>query len=189
MRSNLKKIFTTRNALLIRNILRTSLVVLFIFTISACALFFPDRTAPKSGSYAVTEPLEPWTKLPVTDDPNATDSLKADAAFENQKSGAIISINSLCRKYQNSTVDDLTRGLVIGIKNKKTINEKSITVDNENAKDTLLEGIVDEVAVQIRTIVLKKNFCTYDFIYVALPQKYSEGVEDFEKFVSSFKEK
>ena len=69
----------------------------------------------------------------------------------------------------------------------KILSQKQTVIDNANALDTLFEGIVDGVKVNINTIVLIKNACTYDFIYVEVPKGELHSAKDFESFVASFR--
>jgi len=41
-------------------------------------------------------------------------------------------------------------------------------MDGAEALDSTFQGIVDNVDIQIRTVVLVKNFCTFDFIHVVI---------------------
>jgi len=157
-----------------------------VFLLSACAVIFPDRTAPKSASYNVTPPPAPWQKVAVGEATAATDSLKADLAYENPETGAIISLNSLCRKYNNATLESLTKNLVRGIHNKKLLSQNPVSVNNASGQDSFFEGMVDGVKINLRTVVLKKDYCTYDFIYVVIPDRERNDRKDFDRFVASF---
>lgn len=169
------------------NRVRIVCLLLVFMESSGCALLFPDRTAPKSGNYRVTNPPSPWSKLKPGEDIDAPEAFKADLAFENPKTGAIISLNSVCRKYQESSLDSLTESLVRGIDQRETLERKDLTLDGVAALNTVYLGFVDGVKLKIETVVLKKNFCTYDFIYVVIPEKEKESHFIFEQFIHSFK--
>ncbi len=152
----------------------------------SCALLFPDRTAPKSASYTVKHPSDPWKKLSVGENPSSVDAMKADLAFENTETGAVISLNSICRKYNDGTLETLTLNLVRGIEQRVTIQQNKIKLKDSDALDSLFEGIVDGVKVRINTIVTIKNQCTFDFIYVEVPKDGKINTKDFQSFVTSF---
>lgn len=158
-----------------------------LFTLPACALLFPDRTAPKSSDYLVTPPPAPWHKLTPGAGADSTEAMKADLAYENPDTGAIISLNSLCRKYTEATLDSLTSNLVRGIGARETLARKELTIDGAPALDTLFSGEVDKVRLHIRTVVLIKDSCTYDFLFVSVPKRSGTGSNDFETFLASFK--
>lgn len=166
---------------------RMGIIFSVAIAVSGCSILFPDRTAPKSGDYSVTSPGGPWEKVAVGESSAATDSLKADHAYENPESGAIISINSICRKYAGATLDSLTNNLVRGIGEKKLVNQTRRTLDGAEAQDSIFQGVVDNVAVKIRTVVLKKDECTYDFLYVTIPERERDNGVAFENFVASFR--
>ena len=154
---------------------------------SGCSILFPDASAPKSGAYSVTPPGDPWKSIPVGERTDSIDALKADVAYEDTRSGAIISLNSLCRKYTNASLDELSRNLVLGIKDKQVLSERDFELSGAPAKDTVIQGEVENAKVQIRTVVLKKNFCTYDLIFVASPERVQISEKYFDEFIKSFK--
>lgn len=163
------------------------LAAFLTLTLSGCALLFPDRTAPKSVNYQISPPTNPWQKIMVGDDPNSIDALKADLAYENPQSGAIISMNSLCRKYTDHNLESLTNNLIRGIDERKLLDRKQTKVVDSDALDSTFEGMVDNVRLKIRTVVLIKNSCSYDFIYVSVPQKEQNSHDAFEAFLASFR--
>ncbi len=162
------------------------LVLALLLCGPGCAVLFPDRTAPKDHGYDVKAPPSPWHKLATGDDPNSVDSMKADQAFENPETGAIISLNSICRKYTKSSLEVLTNNLVRGVGDRKMTDRKEITLDGERALDSTFEGVVDGVFLQLRTVVMTKNECTYDFIHVSIPKREPGNSRAFEDFIASF---
>lgn len=155
--------------------------------LSSCAVLFPDRTAPKSKDYIVSTPDSPWHKLATSDDPNSTDAMKADMAYENPETGAIISLNSICRKYSPSSLDVLTNNLVRGIGNREVVKRSEIKLADAPALDTVFSGLVDNVHLNIRTVVMVKNSCSYDFIYVTVPERDARNAGAFDRFLASFR--
>jgi hypothetical protein len=159
----------------------------FLLILSGCAVLFPDRSAPKSSTYQILSPDAPWHRLDLARDSEAIDTIKADLAYENPETGAIISLNSLCRKYTDATLENLTNNLVRGINNREVLRQENAEVDGAKALDTLFKGQVDNVDLHIRTVVLIKDKCTYDFIYVSIPKKEKNSGQAFEKFLASFR--
>jgi hypothetical protein len=158
-----------------------------VLALSSCAIFFPDRSAPKSSTYQILSPDSPWHRLDLARDSEAIDTIKADLAYENPETGAIISLNSLCRKYTDATLETLTNNLVRGINNREILRQETAEIDGTKALDTLFKGQVDNVDLHIRTVVLIKDKCTYDFIYVSIPKKEKNSGQAFEKFLASFR--
>lgn len=158
-----------------------------LLTATSCAVLFPDRTAPKSSDYRVASPAAPWHKLVVDKEGATVEAMKADLAYENPETGSIISLNSLCRKYTDESLEDLTNNLVRGIGKRQQLRRTETKVDGADALDSLFEGEMDNVRLNIRTVVLKKNECTYDFIYVSIPKREGASAQAFESFLASFR--
>lgn len=152
----------------------------------SCALLFPDHLSPKSSDYKITPPGKPWTKLAVGNDPDSMESMKADLAFENSKNGSIISLNSLCRKYEKTSLESLTDSLVRGIGRRELVDQKETTLDGAKALDSVFTGVVEKVEVRIRTVVSFRESCTFDFISVSIPKRDHDEDRTFNAFLASF---
>ena len=48
-------------------------------------------------------------------------------------------------------------------------------------------GAVDGVPLKMAVVVMKKDFCLYDFSYFAPPGGFSRGISDFEGYLNGFK--
>lgn len=165
----------------------TGIAIAIMSSFVGCAILFPDRSAPKSANYSIQPPADPWRSVPVGESPESIEALRADMAFENTRTGAILSLNSVCRKYTAASLEELSRNLVLGIREKKVIRERFFEVDGTRAKDTMLAGEVENAPVQIRTVVMKKNQCTYDFILVSTPERMESSEPAMDSFLASFK--
>jgi hypothetical protein len=159
---------------------------LLFMLVPSCALLFPDHMAPKSSDYKIAPPPSPWSKLAVGKDPNSMESMKADLAFENARTGGIISLNSLCRKYDDTSLEALTNSLVRGIGRRELHEQTETKIDGAKALDSTFTGEVDQVKLKIRTVVVFKDSCTFDFIYVSIPKRDHDGDKAFDAFLASF---
>jgi hypothetical protein len=162
------------------------LLALAFLLLPSCALLFPDHMSPKSSDYKVITPTSPWNKLPVGTDPNSMESMKADLAYENSQTGSIISINSLCRKYEDTSLESLTNSLVRGIGRRELVDQKEIVLNGAKALDSTFSGEVEHTPIRIRTVVTFKDYCTYDFISVSIPKRDHDGDKTFNAFLASF---
>ncbi len=167
---------------------RTGFPALLIacFLHAGCSVVFSDRSAPKSANYYVNPPPSPWKPVPVGQDPGSIEALRADIAYEDPRTGAIISLNSICRKYWSLSLDEMSRNLLLGIKKAKEIKFKYLKIDGGNAKDSTHHGESNDTPVKIRTVVIKKSRCIYDFIYVSEIAGAENSESTFEDFLSSF---
>jgi hypothetical protein len=111
-----------------------------------------------------------------------------DLVFTNPQINATMTLNSTCNeKKKNYSLRALSESLLIGIKGKEALERKEITVDGQPALRTIYTGSMNNVPIQIATVVLKKDICIYDFTYASSPQNFDLGIADFDNFVSQFK--
>jgi hypothetical protein len=81
----------------------------------------------------------------------------------------------------------LTNNLVRGIGNRELVKRSEIRLAGAPALDTLFRGLVDNVHLNIRTVVMVKDACSYDFIYVTVPERDARNGGAFDKFLASFR--
>ena len=149
-----------------------------IFLIAGCATLNISIDEKKSTQYEYATLPQHWKHIENT---------KADASFWSEKSAATIFINSLCRRYENTSLHQLTRNLLLGIQDISIIKTESIMLDEREAKHTIATGKLDGVAVKMNIYVTRKNYCIYDMSYSAIDKNYDIDLSDFEKLVSSLK--
>lgn len=136
-----------------------------------------------------------WTRL--TDkqqggdmkNPEATATEIPDAAYQSSKSAAVISINSSCRTGETSEVDlkALANQLTYGLSNISQRSERNLTLQGTKALQTTVQGKLNQNEIALRTVVLRKNGCIYDLLYMAPPARFAENEPDFERFVASLR--
>ena len=60
-------------------------------------------------------------------------------------------------------------------------------LDGRGALRTISTGETDGVPLKFDSVVLKKNDCTIDLVYISKPENYSDNVADFEAFYNGFR--
>src|SRR3984893_301959 len=60
-----------------------------------------------------------------------------------------------------------------------------LTVGGRSAQRAVLRGSLDGTPVEVEAIVIKGDQCVYDFLYVASPEDFAAGREEFRAFVES----
>ena len=179
-------------------------VILFIsFTVlstvlgSGCGLLFTTvkPVDEKSKNYRVADLSKDnldWTRL----EPSASDSSPAsapaessdltDVAYQSKQTASIISLNSACRlKAGPDSLAVISHELILGVTEVSQHDEKNIDVSGMPALETTLQGKLNGEPIAMKTVVLKKEACTYDLIYVARPAHFLAQQADFSHFVSS----
>lgn len=186
--------------------MRITLLILFLLLLDGCSTgqVLIGNVKPvdeKSESYGVMDLSKgnpDWLKLdPKTEDTNptpqdaATTSTEiADVAFQSKSTAAIISLNSACRDskdYENKDLRTLTHVLLLGSSDVTLRDEKEYSISGSPALQTTIEGKINGEKVMLRTVVIKRQTCVYDLVYVARPQTFDAHVEDFSHFVASLR--
>jgi hypothetical protein len=192
-------------------ILWTPAVLAFAFLSGGCGLLIGNvkPVEEKSDHYGVMDLAKPeWKKLdPLaagsgeeSRDPETTKTEIADAAFQSQKSAAIISINSSCRPALAGQASDdpeearaelrkLSYLLLLGISDFSERTERNLTIQSVPALETTVQGKMSGAPIRLRTVVLKRATCVYDLMYMAEPSRFAASEKDFSDFVASLRVK
>ncbi len=134
-----------------------------------------------SKGYRVAVPGEPWAPVPGG---------PADLELRHRDSAAVIAANASCdavMSRRNTRL--LTRQLLIGIRDRRVVENGEIDVAGRAAARAVVEARQEDThaPVRIETIVLTDNRCVYDFIHVAPAAAFAETAGDFTRFVDSFR--
>ena len=105
------------------------------------------------------------------------------AAFHNDGIGGTISTDAFCgASFEDLPLKTLTGQLFAGVAKRGIIKEEEFVLDGRGALRTVSSGMVDGVSLKFDSVVVKKNNCTIDFVYIVPPENYSRGAADFEAF-------
>ena len=130
--------------------------------------------------YRLTLPGSEWSV--------AADS-KADIELRHQDGLAAMLANAECDDRAKSRSAGLLLGqLLIGLRDRATIEENEVSLDGRQALHRVLDGRVaaDGAPTRIEAYVLKEQGCVYDFAYAAPPASFEAWRADFRRFVESF---
>jgi hypothetical protein len=172
-----------------RIILFFAMAVLGLHT-SSCGILFgsSQEIDTKSHDYSILKLNQDPAWKPVHDihKSESPPADREDIAFENTQTKAVISLNSDCTESKTTSLETLSSTLVLGL---TEVEQKRIEVDHVPAIETTLETSEPnspQANVRIRTIVLRKSGCSYDFMYIAAPSYFDRNLEDFNRFVKGF---
>ncbi|PIR16328.1 MAG: hypothetical protein COV46_08765 [Deltaproteobacteria bacterium CG11_big_fil_rev_8_21_14_0_20_49_13] len=105
------------------------------------------------------------------------------AAFHNESLGATISTDAFCgSSFEDLPLKVLNSQLFAGTTDLKIKKETEFMLDERGALKTISTGSTDGVPLKFDSVVIKKDNCTFDFIYISPPESYADGVADFETF-------
>jgi hypothetical protein len=130
------------------------------------------RAEKREGAYALGEPGEGWQRV---------EAGGADHAWYHPALGASLYSDANCgRRFEDRPLPDLARSLLSGIATEAPGPGRSLEIDGREAWQATVAGRLDGVAVQLAVGVLKKDGCTYDVVYVALPERFDAGLPAFD---------
>lgn len=132
-----------------------------------------------------------WEKLEnpkPTDDTESTEM--TDVAYQSKRTASIISLNTACRervKNPTSTLRQFTQELLLGFADVSEKKERELTHRDVPALETTITGKLRGQPMSLRAVVIRKDECLYDLMYVARPAHFSEQESDFSRFVESLR--
>jgi len=160
---------------------RAGLGFIYVVLIAGCGYYgtfkggiFKNREV----KYRVGTLSSDWTLLKVRDN---------NLAFFNEKLGATIQANAMCKDIDDVSLKVLTNHLLIGLDGRKKIFSRRLPFDGREALQTVVEGKLDGVAIKLDIYVLRKNNCVYDFAYFTRRGHFDRGRADYRRFVKGFK--
>lgn len=109
-----------------------------------------------------------------------------DLAFSETDTGRAISINSTCEGHDDPPLPVLTRHLLMGFTEREELSQELIMLDRREALRSRHLAKLDGVPVELELVVLKKDGCVFDFIYVAPPGQAEARMADFEALLAGF---
>jgi hypothetical protein len=164
----------------------------------------------KSHSYRVLDLSKDdsdWTKLDpkkVSGDDASSDESSteiSDLAFQSKSTASIITLNSNCRdggavdgRATERELQDVSRLLLLGFTDITLREEAMLDIQGTSALQTTVKGLLPEdpsrdttkrIPMMLRAVVLKPKRCTYELVYISIPDHFHKKEEDFNRFVSS----
>lgn len=146
---------------------------------SSCSVSGPLREDVKASGYKLGTLSSDWQPL-------KSSTSGADAVFMNSKTKALISVNSVCDRYPDSSLESLSEDLLSPIKSAQVTEQKELMVSSRQALFTAVQGNLDGVPVVANLVVLRKNRCLFDFSIYG-KSLLADQKDAFLKFVLGFK--
>lgn len=160
---------------------RFLLFYIALFILPSCMFFGSSKavyTKPAK-PYKIDAPSGDWERLNIED---------IDAAFWNNKLKAGMAFAVDCSADKRGEINTITNRLFIGLKERKSIENKKLLLNERKAATATASGSIDNNKIIIKTYSLIDDSCIYDFAYWTFKDSLEEdGVKDFEAFVKSLK--
>jgi hypothetical protein len=161
---------------------RVAALAALALVLGACAgRRLVDGTYRAPAGYRVTVPGPAWVVV-------AGDS-RADLELQHRWAAAGMLVNAACDPaVARRGTDLLARQLLLGIRDRVTLEQGEVPVNGRLASHRVLEARMrqSEQRVRIESYTLTDERCVYDLLYVATPQVFDDWRADFRRFVDSF---
>ena len=140
---------------------------------------FRDGVYDKPGvRYALRPPSGGWK--PVSLDEN-------DLAWISTTSEHSLAVDSTCARDEDAPLNVLTNHLLMGFTERDLIDQRMERIDGREALRSRYAAKLDGVPVELELVVMKKDGCVYDFVYLSPPGRAAEKRADFDRLVQEFK--
>ena len=139
---------------------------------------FGGRAARKlEGHYDLSTPGTGWSPVKPG---------SADHAWFNADLDASIYADSNCgNRFVDGTLDAVSTHLTTGVTTGAPLRDEHLTLANRDALLRVSDGGIDGVAMRIGSVVMNKDSCTYDLVYVAPPDHFDAGWPAFQATFAS----
>lgn len=144
----------------------------------ACATQGPltDPYVNQTKGFRVQVPRAGW---------EVADSDGADLTLRDSQSSATMAVSASC-PGEAGPLPSVARHLFFGLRDVKQLRQGSITLDGAAGVDTVVTGRLDGVPVQVRSVVIRRNGCLYDLLFLAPPETFSVQSESFDTFLQGW---
>ena len=153
--------------------------ILLAFLLASCASgkvvdsFYLDQAK----GFKVPFLQEPWRRIAVPD---------VELAFRDEETEAVIALFSSCGSEGRAPLNVLAKRLFFGIKERKLLERRPLSLNGAEAIHTILQGKLKEEEVKVSSYVVKRDECVYDLVYMAPPDRFEAKLLDFESFVKGW---
>jgi hypothetical protein len=157
-----------------------TLNLLIFATLLGCGGQKRSLTSGKSGAeegrYELGKPGRGWSRVA----PGG-----ADRAWFHTDLGASIYVDSNCKaRFEDKPLNALITHLTFGMTEGQPEREEQLVIDGRAALFRIYKGNIDGVNLKIAAVVIKKNRCVYDGLYIASPSDFETGLGGFMAVIS-----
>jgi hypothetical protein len=152
--------------------------------LGGCSLNGPLREDIKATQTSFSRIPKNWIPQKPRED---KDAKGADVVYKDKVSKSLIAMNSVCFRYENTSLERLAHQYESGLKDAETLEEGELTADGRRAFRVRLRGTFDGVSSEILVTVLRKNDCLFDFSVVGVSPLPPEIIKDFDRWVQGFR--
>tara|TARA_R110002049_G_scaffold164429_4_gene330455 strand:+ start:1552 stop:2070 length:519 start_codon:yes stop_codon:yes gene_type:complete len=145
------------------------LSVSLVLFLPSCSFVSNTNGVVKSKTIELNFRNSNWSKI---------DSDRADYAFKHDLSPSILVINSLCQKYDKTSLVQLTDNILAGLEMPKVLKQQNMRLFERASLRTDATGKLDGVKAHMLIQVVKKDRCIYDFVLITKAKTIDKSLSD-----------
>lgn len=115
-----------------------------------------------------------------------TETRGTDLVLRDTRSAARMAVAARCPAQETGPLPALVRHLHFGLRQVERLRQEEVVLDGAAGLDTIVTGSWEGASVQIRSVVIRRNGCLYDLLYVAPPDTFEVRSADFDAFLKSW---
>lgn len=146
--------------------------------VSCVSVKFPSGKVTPAKDVEFKSPLQPFKEITVP---------SSDKAWLSEKSGNTISYSSECGGNSEWTLQQLETESLSALSNLEIMKVEEFIYNGRAARQSLSQGQIDGVPVQISLLVFKKNGCNFTLSYGGTKKNFEAEKHIFEIFKNNFK--
>lgn len=151
-------------------------LVPFVF---ACSLGGPLREDKSANNYQLPSPGADWMLEKFKE-------IDADKVYLNKKSSAMISVSSLCGRYDGASLESLMKSAHAPLQSIDVLENQDLILDGRAALRRHIKAKMDGVPVVVLSTVLRKDDCIFDFHLQKAHDISGEDVATYENMLKGF---
>jgi len=110
-----------------------------------------------------------------------------DLALTSSDRSISIFTSTLCGRYARARPDALSRDLFLGMKRRRILENRPVRLPAGQAQRVRVEGRIGGTPVHAEAYTLQRQPCIFDFVYLAAPERFDAGVEDFREMMRTLR--
>ncbi|HZH04065.1 MAG TPA: hypothetical protein VEY30_09785 [Myxococcaceae bacterium] len=108
--------------------------------------------------YRIAAPPGGWKRLKLADN---------DVAYVSNDAHHSVAVNATCEDHADPPLDVLTQHMLLGFTDREAQASEKVVLDGREGLRSRYVARLDGVPVELDMVVMKKDGCVYDFVYLS----------------------
>ncbi len=156
----------------------TPLFVWGLLGLASCSHGLKDGYFSKGDvRYRVAAPPAGWRQLKLSGN---------DLAYVSDDKAHSIAVNATCENHEDPPLEVLTQHLLLGFTDRENKQTETLMLDGREALRSRYVAKLDGIPVGLDMVVMKKDGCVHDFVYLSPVDRGDSQRPVFEQVLKAF---